>query len=527
MMIPTGDSVNCFEEDSMKKSRKRLIAWMLAAVMALTCGSGAAFADEVQTEGEGAAGEAVNVEAEQLEVNTEDENTEISPEEDSSEIIPGDDSSVDGEKQAEETDNARLGDGSEESGSAVQVDYAGYIERLSDTVYAFPGETAGFTTKLLRYESNEETGEWSLKKVDNYTVKWDVVQKAATEGEPIIEENSVTMSEDTKRLDVTVKKTSPISSIEIIPNFYIGDKLVYDNEKIFLHVRNFYGKITDNYGDNEPSMPGDSIDYTFELGWKEYNEESGEVNDIDTSEIEIEWEVVLKDKNDEVDPTHKINEYVSYNVDGKKLHLELLDKWVDEKKYVVIEATASTEDGKYSTDDERRIVLEKNVDIETIECIAEAGSVISIDDLKPQVKRYPAGTKVDGCDFTFSDEYFLETKDGSVPLKDVTVSPDGKTLTVPKVKEGRYIVCINADNGITLPTQFYAPIYVVNKDAAETTDDAAAGTTDGSDNDSKSDKDSAKTGDDNNLALWLVLMLLAGAGIAGTAVYTRRKRTTE
>ena len=53
----------------MKKSRKRLIAWMLAAIMALTCGSGAAFADEVQTEGEGAAGEAVNVEAEQPEVN--------------------------------------------------------------------------------------------------------------------------------------------------------------------------------------------------------------------------------------------------------------------------------------------------------------------------------------------------------------------------------------------------------------------------------------------------------------------------
>ena len=66
MMIPTGDLVNCFEEDSMKKSRKRLIACMLAAVMALTCGSGAAFAVEVQTEGEGAADEAVNVEAEQL-----------------------------------------------------------------------------------------------------------------------------------------------------------------------------------------------------------------------------------------------------------------------------------------------------------------------------------------------------------------------------------------------------------------------------------------------------------------------------
>ncbi|MDO4472864.1 MAG: hypothetical protein Q4C17_06885 [Bacillota bacterium] len=366
------------------------------------------------------------------------------------------------------------------------------------------------------------------KKVDNYTVKWEVVQKAATEGEPIIEENSVSMSEDTKRLDVTVKKTSPVSTIEIFPKFYIGDKLVYDNGKIFLHVRNFYGKITDNCGGNEPTMPGDSIDYTFEIGWKEYDKESGKVIDIDTSDIEIKWEVVLKDKNDEVDPTHKINEYVSYNVDGKKLHLELLDKWVDEKKYVVIEATASTEDGKYSTDDERRIVLEKNVDIETIECIAEAGSVISIDDLKPQVKRYPTGTKVDGCDFTFSDEYFLETKDGSVPLKGVTVSPDGKTLKIPKVADGRYVVCIHAKDKTGLNSQFfYAPIQVVNKDADMITDDAAAGTTDGSDNDSKSDKDSAKTGDDTSLAVWLALMLLAGAGTAGTAVYTRKKRTTE
>ncbi|MDY5607511.1 MAG: hypothetical protein SPF55_06550 [Lentihominibacter sp.] len=410
----------------------------------------------------------------------------------------------------------------------MQVDYAGDIERLSDTVYAFPGETAGFTTKLLRIESNEETGEWSVKEVDDYTVKWDVVQKAATEGEPIIEENSVTMSEDTKRLDVTVNKTSPISTIEIIPKFYIGDKLIYDNERIFLHVRNFYGKITDNCGGNEPTMPGDSIDYTFEIGWKEYNEESGEVNDIDTSEIEIEWEVVLKDKNDEVDPTHKINEYVSYNVDDKKLHLELLDKWVDEKKYVVIEATASTEDGKYSTSDWRRIVLEKNVDIETIECIAEAGSVISIDDLKPQVKRYPAGTKVDGCDFKFSDEYFfLETKDGSVPLEGVTVGSDGKTLKIPKVEAGRYVVLIIVEEKNERIGMFYAPINVVNKGADTTTDNAAAGTTDSSDNASKSDKDSAKTGDDNNLALWLVLMLLAGAGTAGTAVYTRRKRTTE
>ena len=51
------------------------------------------------------------------------------------------------------------------------------------------------------------------------------------------------------------------------------------------------------------------------------------------------------------------------------------------------------------------------------------------------------------------------------------------------------------------------------------------GTTGGA-SDDNADKN-AKTGDDTNLALWLALMILAGAGITGTAVYTRRKRTNE
>ncbi|MDD6190013.1 MAG: hypothetical protein PUB75_00275, partial [Firmicutes bacterium] len=307
----------------MKRLRKRIIPCTLAVLMALTCGASAAFAGEdVQpVEGEGAAGETVNVEAEQLEISPVDENTEVIPEDENTEVAPGDGNTVDGEKQTEEKDTARLGEESEANGSSVQVDYAGYIERLSDTIYAFPGETAGFTTKLLRYESNEETGEWSLKKVDNYTVKWDVVQKAATEGEPIIDANSVSTSKDTKRLDVTVNENSPVSSIEIIPKFYIGDKLVYGNGKIYLHVRNFYGKITDNCGGNEPTMPGDSIDYTFEIGWKEYDEESGKVIDIDTSDIEIKWDVVLNDRYDNEDSTHNINDYVSYNVDDKNQRL--------------------------------------------------------------------------------------------------------------------------------------------------------------------------------------------------------------
>ena len=56
----------------------------------------------------------------------------------------------------------------------------------------------------------------------------------------------------------------------------------------------------------------------------------------------------------------------------------------------------------------------------------------------------------------------------------------------------------------------------------------SSGTSDDSDNDSNADaEDSAKTGDDTNLALWFALMLLAGAGITGTTIYARRKRTNE
>ena len=48
------------------------------------------------------------------------------------------------------------------------------------------------------------------------------------------------------------------------------------------------------------------------------------------------------------------------------------------------------------------------------------------------------------------------------------------------------------------------------------------GTTNG---DAENADKNANTGDDTNLALWLALMLLSGAGITSTAVYTRRKRT--
>lgn len=82
----------------------------------------------------------------------------------------------------------------------------------------------------------------------------------------------------------------------------------------------------------------------------------------------------------------------------------------------------------------------------------------------------------------------------------------------------------------------YTTITITIKAAPGTSDDSnkdndsKIDVTDNSnnDNDSKADaEDSVKTGDDANLALWLALMLLAGAGITGATLYTRRKRTNE
>ena len=58
---------------------------------------------------------------------------------------------------------------------------------------------------------------------------------------------------------------------------------------------------------------------------------------------------------------------------------------------------------------------------------------------------------------------------------------------------------------------------------------SAAGPSDSNDTNGDSDNadKTAKTGDDANLALWLALMLLSGAGITGVTAYTRRKRTNE
>ena len=116
----------------------------------------------------------------------------------------------------------------------------------------------------------------------------------------------------------------------------------------------------------------------------------------------------------------------------------------------------------------------------------------------------------------------------------IRVELDGSELSEENYEkaEGSIIITLDADYVATLPAGEHTIGIVSESGTAETTftveEKAAPGTSDDSDKDSKADaEDSAKTGDDTNIALWLALMLLAGAGIAGTAVYTRRKRTNE
>ena len=109
-----------------------------------------------------------------------------------------------------------------------------------------------------------------------------------------------------------------------------------------------------------------------------------------------------------------------------------------------------------------------------------------------------------------------------VDLSDEEVEPS-PIYIFPAVKDGTSYSVEDGENGVDKMT-------FVNKYASSVVDPSdSEGTTNGdSDNDSKADaEDSAKTGDNANLALWLALMILAGAGIAGTTVYTRRKRTNE
>ena len=116
----------------------------------------------------------------------------------------------------------------------------------------------------------------------------------------------------------------------------------------------------------------------------------------------------------------------------------------------------------------------------------------------------------------------------------IRVELDGSELSEENYEkaEGSIIITLDADYVATLPAGEHTIGIVSESGTATTTftvaEKAVPGTSDDSDRDSKADADkNAKTGDDANLALWLALMLLAGAGITGTTIYTRRKRTNE
>ncbi len=648
----------------MKKSRKRLIAWMLAAVMALTCGSGAAFANEVQTEGEGAAGEAVNVEAEQPEANLAGEG------------------SGDGEKQAEETDNARLGAEGEEEGyydyeivfdteneypmlfdgesltvyakpyedsdalpegyrlswevgisdetvsnitpvhgveykevengqykgitisaakgcfdevtyvdltvvarilnaennevgsycnffggrsskaiyylpedmkilvsetdnidesvdgyvcnsdypdgidittqiydltasdtEIVNISYSdgmwnlralkkGTTELIAkykdnnsvecehrfnitvsdtvyysseecsiDDVYVFPGETVSYTTSLSYGTYDTENEDTIYNDITDYSVSWEIVQTDYATGEETeINHYRITQSENGKKIDLSIDKSSPESELTIKPIYHVGSETVEGSES-YLCVKKeiLTGNITDNYGYNEPALPGDSSDYTFKVSWKKFDEKTGKVIDMDTSKVKTTWDVELYDEYFNEDTTHALSDYVSHKQDAVKpniLHVKINNEWVDEDVNVKIIATASTGDEDISTEAYKWINLKKEIyTYETAEYFAAAGDEISINDLKPRAKKYneenPQGIEEEEYDFAFSNDYYSEIKDGSLPLEGATVSDDGKTLKIPKVKDGGYVVSIYADNGMK-STDFYAPIYVGN-----------------------------------------------------------------
>lgn len=213
------------------------------------------------------------------------------------------------------------------------------------------------------------------------------------------------------------------------------------------------------YGDSAPAIPGESGDYILEM-----YDASGKVIDMNTLEASINWDVKLHDKNNKEDETSAL-EYVSYETDNDILHLEI-KKWVEERKIVHITATVSDGAESSITSPPCMIVLLKDVDeFETAGYFAAAGDVISINDLKTQTKRYnkefPQGKVVDEHDFAFSNDYSVDIKDGYLPLAGAKISSDGKSMTIPKVQDGRYVVCINA-NSKTASRVFYAPIYVGN-----------------------------------------------------------------
>ena len=97
---------------------------------------------------------------------------------------------------------------------------------------------------------------------------------------------------------------------------------------------------------------------------------------------------------------------------------------------------------------------------------------------------------------------------------------DGKTLDEKNytVKEGSTIVTLKADYVATLSVGEHTIGIVSTNGAATTTFTVKAKTA------VDNDTDSPQTGDNSNMALWIALLAASVFGLAGTAVYSKRKR---
>ena len=108
---------------------------------------------------------------------------------------------------------------------------------------------------------------------------------------------------------------------------------------------------------------------------------------------------------------------------------------------------------------------------------------------------------------------------GALPTVDKKVQVDGKDLDVSNytVKEGSTIVTLKAEYLETLSVGKHT-LAIVSETGTATTEFTvkAAAVTD--------DTQSPQTGDDSNIALWIGVLLAAGAALTGTAVYSRKRK---
>ena len=110
-----------------------------------------------------------------------------------------------------------------------------------------------------------------------------------------------------------------------------------------------------------------------------------------------------------------------------------------------------------------------------------------------------------GISYTLCGDYYLP---------DLAL-PEEKYYTV---KEGSTIVTLKADYVATLSVGEHTIGIVSTNGTATTTFTVKAKTA------VDNDTDSPQTGDNSNMALWIALLAASVFGLAGTAVYSKRKR---